>query len=173
MIALRAVILFLMFLSAPVCAKAQGAATVPDRSVISEAHLQRAYETVLITRASSAYRKVIPNLVRRAKEQLIQKYPHLRAEIIKTVDDVALSLIDRQSELDVRIARSWAERFSEGELREISAFYATPTGSKLAKQNTSLIAAALDSARAWGGEIGAALVTGVQERLTAQGHQLQ
>lgn len=153
------------------CALAQSADTAASLTITSR-HLNVAYETVFITRTSRAYNEVLPNLARRAKEKLIERYPALEPDIVLAVDEVALSLAAQQGELDLLIARSWAEKFSEDELREISAFYATPTGTKLAKTNTELIAAGLDIARQWGVNVGVTLVTQVQERLKALGHKL-
>lgn len=139
---------------------------------ITEAHLERALQAVFISRTLRAFDEVLPNLVRRTKGQLIEQYPNLKAEIIDAVDAVALKLAERQTELDLVIARRWAGRFSIEELREITAFYATPTGTKFAKQNVELIAEELDAARMWGAEIGRELLSQVQQKLKAEGHDL-
>lgn len=139
---------------------------------VTQSHLKSAYQAVFISRTSRAYNEIVPNLARRAKDQLIEQYPDLKNDISRIVDDVALQLADRQAELDLAISRNWAQRFSERELKEISAFYATPIGTKLAKQNTELIAAGLEEARKWGAEIGHDLIVGVREKLKASGHKL-
>jgi len=145
--------------------------TTPKKE-ISQRHLNIAFETVFISRTTRAFSEVLPNLARRVKARLIKSYPKLEQPIIDAVDDVAFTLANRQGELDQLIARQWAERFSEQELRDISAFYATPTGTKLAKTNTALIAAGLDIARDWGQQMGSEMVSAVTERLKKQGHKL-
>lgn len=138
----------------------------------SEKHLKLAYQAVFITRTSRAYNEVIPNLVRRAKAQLVEKYPKLEREINQVIEESALKLAERQDELDLAISRNWAARYSEAELREITDFYATPTGTKLARQNTELIAAGLEEARKWGALIGRDMIDDVVKKLEAAGHQL-
>lgn len=135
-------------------------------------HLNLAYETVYISRVTRAYNAIVPNLARRTKAQLAEKYPHLEKDIARIVDETASGYAERQGELDLRIARSWAREFSESELKEISAFYATPTGTRLAKRNTVLIAAGLEAAREWGAEIGAEMVADVLRKLKIEGHEL-
>ena len=147
-------------------------AEAPKKPEISQRHLNIAFETVFITRTTRAYGEVLPNLARRVKARLAERYPKLKEPIEQAVDEVALTLIERQGELDLMIARSWAERFSEQELRDISAFFATPTGAKLAKANTELIAAGLDIARQWGQQMGVEMVRAVTEKLKKQGHKL-
>lgn len=139
---------------------------------VTQSHLNLAYQAVFISRTSRAYNEIVPNLARRAKEQLIEQHPNLKNDISRSVNDVALQLADRQAELDLAISRNWAQRFSKRELKEIAAFYATPTGTKLAKQNTELIAAGLEEARKWGAEIGRDLIVGVRKKLKASGHKL-
>ncbi len=139
---------------------------------ITRYHLNAAYEAVFISRASRAYNEIIPNLAKRIKHQLSVKYPDLQQDINRVVDDVSLKLVDKQTELDLHIAKGWAERFNIAELREITAFYASPVGSKLAKSNTELIAFSLDEARKWGAIIGREMVGQVQEKLKKQGFDL-
>lgn len=147
-------------------------ADAPKKPEIAQRHLNVAFETVFITRTTRAFGEVLPNLARRVKARLIERSPELKDPIERAVEKVALALAERQGELDLLIARNWAERFSIQELRDISAFYATPTGAKLAKANTELIAAGLDIARQWGQQIGSEMVRAVTENLKKQGHQL-
>lgn len=170
-----AILLVLMFIAATNSAVAQDAnenAKQPKKPEIEQRHLNVAFETVFITRTSRAYGEVLPNLARRVKARLVKRSPKLKKQIERAVDEVALTLVERQGELDLLIARSWAERFSLQELRDISAFFATPTGTKLAKANTELIATGLDIAREWGQQMGIEMMQAVTENLKKQGHQL-
>ncbi|MEP1442632.1 MAG: DUF2059 domain-containing protein [Hyphomicrobiales bacterium] len=175
MFRLFALLMVLLGFAATSSANAQDAgsgAETPKKPEISQRHLNIAFETVFITRTTRAYGEVLPNLARRVKARLTERSPKLKDPIEKAVDDVALALVERQGELDLLIARSWAERFSVQELRDISAFFATPTGTKLAKANTELISAGLDIARQWGQQMGVEMVRAVTEKLKKQGHQL-
>ena len=165
------VFVLLISVGAPNQALSQALET-DEAEKITRAHLNLAYEAVFITRTSRAYNEVLPNLARRAKAQLIEKYPNLENDINQAVDESAIKLAERQRELDLAISRNWAKRFSESELREISAFYATHAGTKLAKQNTELIAIGLEEARKWGAEIGNDLILDVRQKLQASGHKL-
>lgn len=170
-----AILLVLTFVAATNSAVAQDADNNAEQSQkpeIEQRHLNIAFETVFITRTSRAYGEVLPNLARRVKARLVERSPKLKEQIERAVDEVALTLVERQGELDLLIARSWAERFSIQELRDISAFYATPTGTKLAKANTELIATGLDIAREWGQQMGIEMVQVVTENLKKQGHEL-
>ena len=170
-----AILLVLMFIAATNSAVAQDAnenAKQSKKPEIEQRHLNVAFETVFITRTSRAYGEVLPNLARRVKARLVKRSPKLKKQIERAVDEVALTLVERQGELDLLIARSWAERFSLQELRDISAFFATPTGTKLAKANTELIATGLDIAREWGQQMGIEMMQAVTENLKKQGHQL-
>ncbi|MEP3629422.1 MAG: DUF2059 domain-containing protein [Hyphomicrobiales bacterium] len=170
-----AILLVLTFVAATNSAVAQDAdknAEQPKKPEIAQRHLNIAFEAVYISRTTRAFGEVLPNLARRVRARLIERSPKLKDPIERAVEEVALELAERQAELDLLIARNWAERFNEQELRDISAFYATPTGTKLAKANTELIAAGLDIARQWGQQMGAEMVSAVTEKLKKQGHQL-
>lgn len=166
------VMLFGLLVTGAITAFAQDNTGTDKLAEISKQHLNTAYETVFITRISRTYSQVVPGLAARAKVKFTEKYPVLGADISKAVDEVALSLVERQGELDLLIARSWAEQFSEVELKEISAFYATPTGSKLAKANRKLIETGFDVAEAWSAKMARELIAKVQLKLKSQGHKL-
>ena len=61
---------------------------------------------------------------------LIDLRPDLFRQIPDVVNEVALELVARRLDLNTDVARVWALAFTEQELIEITAFYASPTGRK-------------------------------------------
>ena len=79
----------------------------------------------------SIYENAVPALVQRAKVLLLQSNLNLS----KDLDDVAIKVskeyVGREKELGEQFVKIYAYTFSEQELKEILAFYKTPTGKKV------------------------------------------
>jgi hypothetical protein len=71
-------------------------------------------------------------------EQLMQQNPELSEEIDLAVGKVIETYQGRKGELIDQFARIYATRFSIEELKQIVAFYESPTGQKLAAANTEV-----------------------------------
>ncbi|MEM8837908.1 MAG: DUF2059 domain-containing protein [Pseudomonadota bacterium] len=165
------IVLPLAVLAIAACALIYSSSSWAQQKQFAQSHLDAAHEAVFITRTSRAYNEVIPLLAERARAHMVERRPDLKDDIEEAIGEAALNLVERQGELDLLIARSWAARFSEEELRDITAFFATPTGSKLARMNTELIAVGLEIARLWGAERGEEMIELVRQNLKEKGHE--
>ncbi len=92
---------------------------------------------------------VLPNVATQVEGVLMQQRPDLYRQITATVQAAALELVQRRLDLNNDVARVWALVFTEDELRQITAFYQSPAGQKLALQGQPMMQQTVDALQAW------------------------
>jgi hypothetical protein len=137
----------------------------------SESHILAARETIAAARASEQFDQILPVLADQAKALFQRSNPSLVGEIDEVVSTVALDLAKRRPELERELERVWAARFTEEELKEISAFYASPVGQKFGKNMPLVIQDSVRSAGIWRDAVSTEIVTKSREELIKRGHQ--
>ncbi|MDQ0453870.1 DUF2059 domain-containing protein [Rhizobium paknamense] len=100
---------------------------------VSDAQVQAARAAITSLGVTNIFDNILPNLAAQLKGQLIQGYPNLQDQINKTVDQQAIALASRRGDLEKEAAVVYAKAFTEDELKQISAFFNSPAGKKLLK----------------------------------------
>lgn len=138
-----------------------GAFAVPaSAQEISEEHLAAARATIDAINATDRYDAILPNLAERLKAEFIQASPNFQEQISAGVDEVAISLAARRSDLEREAATTYAKTFTIDELKAITAFYGTEAGKKLLTNGPLVARELAKSAEIW--------ANGISRDLTAQ-----
>ena len=123
-----------------------GAASAQD---ITDAHLQAAWNAVRAVGADNGFDEALPNIAVQVQDLMVRQRPDLFEEIGDVVNDVVFELIIRRLDLNNDVARIWALAFTEAELNEITAFYNSSTGRKLADLFEVLLADTIGALENW------------------------
>ncbi|WP_438747967.1 DUF2059 domain-containing protein [Pararhizobium sp. O133] len=108
------------------------AVMVPARAQdVTEDQIKAARAAIAAIAATNGFDNILPNLAERLKTTLIQSSPNYQELITKTVDDKALELASRRSDLEREAATIYAKTFTVDELNAIATFYASDAGKKL------------------------------------------
>jgi uncharacterized protein len=116
---------------------------------IAEPHLAAALSAIDAIKATDEFDSILPQAAQALKAELIQKDPNLQGIIIATVDEKTLELAGRRGDLEREAALAYARVFSERELKEIAAFYASPTGQKLISDGPIVTREVLQAVQIW------------------------
>lgn len=116
---------------------------------ITPAHLQAAVEAIHALGTDRDFDLVLPNVATQVEGVLMQQRPDLYRQITATVQAAALELVQRRLDLNYDVARVWALVFTEEELRQITAFYQSPAGQKLALQGQPMMEQTVNTLQAW------------------------
>lgn len=136
---------------------------------ITASHLAVALDVVKSAKASRGFDSVLPLLAEQVENKLIRVRPDLNKEIVTAVEDAALKLSARRSDLDNDVARIWAKAFSEEELNTIAAFYKSPAGQKFADVGAQVVAESYQAVGHWSDRVGEELLQKSKDGLKAQG----
>src|SRR5690606_11425700 len=113
---------------------------------------------------------ILPMVAEQTQNRLIRSRPDLHKEIGEAVEGVATQLVDRRDDLDNDVARVWAKAFTEEELRQLSAFYKSPAGAKLAEIGPEVLSSSFGVAKNWSDRVAEEMLEKARAQLTSQGH---
>jgi hypothetical protein len=105
----------------------------------SPAAVAAAREILAMKTVNTMYASVIPTLVLKTKDTLMQTNPNYQKDLNEVAVIVAQSLAGREKEIGEGMARIYASDFTEQELKDLVTFYKTPLGQKLLSQEPKAI----------------------------------
>jgi uncharacterized protein len=112
-------------------------------------------------------------VIERAKDSLVPTNPNLMREL----NEVATALhkeLDAKGNSEVvdQVARAYASRFTEQELKDLLAFYKTPLGQKLTKEEPAALEDGLQNAQNWADAFSKTIIARIRTEMQKRGHTL-
>jgi hypothetical protein len=115
----------------------------------SPAAIAAAKELLTLKGVSGIYASAVPNIVQRAKDQLLANNLNYQKDLNEVATMIAQSLAGREKEIGEQMAKIYASDFTEQELKDLSAFYKTPVGQKLLTQEPKSVQASMAYMQQW------------------------
>lgn len=131
-----------------------------------------AKQLIAATGATAMFNPLIAGVVEQAKLLFLQQDPALAGDLNVIAAKMRTDLQPRFGEITDEVAVLYAKNFTEPELKEILAFYKTPTGQKLLKTQPNIIGSSMDFARNWANKLSEEVVVKMREELKKKGHNL-
>ncbi|GAB4515964.1 MAG: hypothetical protein Tsb0019_15080 [Roseibium sp.] len=171
----RAAVLGAVMMTAGVLASgaaAQEATAGADaQEELTQSQMEAAKKVATATKILEPFDDILPILAEQTKTAFIQSDPARAEEIIEIVQDVAIKLAAKRSELNDQVYRVWGHSFTEEELNQLAEFYNTELGQKLTRTVPSITQFSVAVAREWQDKISTEMVTMVQEELARRNEQ--
>jgi hypothetical protein len=134
--------------------------------------LATANELITVTGATALFNPLIAGVVEQAKILFLQQDPSMSRDLNEVSAKLRADLQPRLSELTDEVARLYAAKFSEQELKEILAFYKSPTGKKLLAEQTQVIDSSMRFAQNWANKLSEEVISKMRDELKKKGHAL-
>ena len=149
-----------------------GAALAQPAPDPDPSHLAAAREIIQLTGAMISIDEILPALTEDLKRQTVT-----RPELVKDLDEVIKLLqpemaLQRQQAINVA-ARIYARWLSEAEMRDVIAFYKTPSGTKWSQIQPTLVEDVVAGLTGWSQEAAEYVMTRTRVEMGKRGHQLQ
>jgi hypothetical protein len=125
----------------------------------SPAAIAAAKEILAMKHADQMYANAIPNIVARAKDELIQTNLNYQKDLGEVAVVIAQKLAGREQEIGDGMAKVYAGAFTEQELKDLVTFYKSPLGQKLLVTEPKAIQASMGFMNQWAQNF-SAMVTG-------------
>jgi hypothetical protein len=143
-----------------------------DAQQPSASALAAAKELITVKGAAAIYDPVVPGVVEQARRVLLQANPTLG----KDLNEVALKLraeyAPRGAEILNEVAKLYAARFSEQELKDALAFYKSPLGRKLLAEEPTVLDQSMKSAQSWADRLSEEVITRIRVEMKKRGHEI-
>jgi uncharacterized protein len=131
-----------------------------------------AKELIALKGASNMYDPVIPGVVEQAKAMFLQTNPNLAKDLNDVAADLRAEYAPRSAEISNDIARLYAHRFTEAELKELLTFYRTPLGRKVIVEEPKIIEESLSRVQQWANQFSEEVIAKMRAEMAKKGHNL-
>jgi len=143
------------------------AAQQPSASAVATA------KELLVTKgATTMFDPLIPGMIENTKNTFLPTNPGLFKDFNEVATRLRAELGPKRNEIVEQIARLYAQRFSETEMKEIIAFYKSPTGKKFATEEPQVIDQGLKQAEEWARRMSEEVMTRFRAEMKKKGHDL-
>lgn len=131
-----------------------------------------AKELVVLKGGNVMLDPIVPGVIELAKNVLLQTNPMLA----KDLNDVAAALRKefdpKRDELVTLMARSYAQRFSEAEIKELLVFFKSPLGKKMITDEPQIIDQSMSRTQTWANAFSEQMMARIRADMKKKGHDL-
>lgn len=118
------------------------------------------------------FEPIVPGVIETAKNVLLQQSPNLQKDLNETAATLRAQLAPRTNELKGEIAKIYATRFTEAELKELLTFFKSPLGKKLLQEEPRFVEASLTRAQDWSNRLSEEVLGKIRAEMKKKGHNL-
>jgi hypothetical protein len=144
----------------------------PAAFAADAASIATAKQILVVTGASTVFSPLIAGVVEQARLLYMQQNPALGKDLSEIATKMRADLQPRFSELTDEMAKLYADAFTPQEMKEILAFYQSPTGKKLLDTQPKLVDASMSFAQNWANKLSDEVTAKMREELVKRGHKM-
>jgi hypothetical protein len=134
--------------------------------------LAAAKELVTLKGGAAMFDPLIPGVIESAKNQFLPTNPQLAGPLNEVAAQLHKEYEPKRSEIIDLVAKIYAQHFTEAELKEIVAFYKSPTGKKMTAQEPAAINQSLGAAQEWANQFSDMVLQRFRAEMAKKGYKL-
>jgi hypothetical protein len=115
---------------------------------------------------------VVPGVIESVKNSFVPTNPQLGKELNDVAALLRKDYDPKRVEIFNNVARIFAQHFTEQELKDIAAFYKTPLGQKMLKEEPAAIEQSLKTTQDWANSFSEAVTARFRAEMQKKGHKL-
>jgi hypothetical protein len=146
-------------------ADAQGAQPSPNSIALAK-------ELIILKGGHKMFDAIVPGTVESAKNLFLPTNPNLNKPLTEVSTQLKTEYAGKTDELLNEVAKSYATRFPEQELKEIVAFYKTALGKKMLTEEPAAIEDGFGRAKDWAGTFSQTVVSRMRAEMKKKGYDL-
>jgi hypothetical protein len=131
-----------------------------------------AKELLTVKGATNMFDPLIPGVIESAKNAFLPTNPGLFRELNEVAALLRTQFAARRNEIVDEIARLYAQRFTEAEMKEVIAFYKSPVGKKFVVDEPAVIDQGLARTQAWTNKLSDDVLSRFRAEMKKKGHDL-
>jgi uncharacterized protein len=115
---------------------------------------------------------VIPRVIESVKNSLLPTNLNVSRELNEVAALLSKEYDPKRDEISADITRIFAQRFSEKELKDLTAFYKTPLGQKLVREEPAAIEESFQRAQRWADQFSDTVMSRFRSEMQKKGHPI-
>ena len=144
-----------------------GAGARAERGAVAAAR-----ELIVVKGGAAMFDPVIPGVIETAKNSLVPTNPNLTKELNDVAAQLRKDYDSKRAELVYEVALIYAKHFTEQELKDLVAFYKSPLGQKMLKEEPLALDQGMKRAQDWSQEFSEAVLMRIRTEMAKKGHPL-
>ncbi len=138
----------------------------------SAAAVALARDVIVAKGAGAITDPLVRGVIESVKNSFVPTNPNLTRELNDVAAALHKELDGKSSEVLEQMARAYATRFTEQELKDLVVFYKTPLGQKFLKEEPNAIEDGVKRAQQWAETFADTVMTRMRSEMQKKGHQL-
>jgi hypothetical protein len=138
----------------------------------SATQVQLARELIESNGSLRALDEIVPNYLEQARRMFAQNNPDLTGPLGEVTVSLRKEFEAKRGEVLDGIANAYASRFTEAELKELVAFYKSPTGKKFVTVLPAVLQESFERMQAWSAKLSEEMVGRIRAEMRKKGHEL-
>jgi len=134
--------------------------------------LAAAKELMTLKGAAAMFDPLIPGVIESAKNQFIPTNPNLAGPLGEVAAQLHKEYEPKRAEIVDQVAKIYAQHFTEAELKDIVAFYKTPSGKKMLAEEPAAINQSLTAAQDWANQFSDSVLQRFRTEMAKKGYKL-
>ena len=115
---------------------------------------------------------VIPRVIESVKNSLLPTNLNVSRELNEVAALLSKEYDPKRDEISADVARIFAQRFSEKELKDLTAFYKTPLGQKLVREEPVAVEESFQRAQRWADQFSDTVMSRFRAEMQKKGHPI-
>jgi len=146
---------------------AAAAAQQPSATAVATAK-----EVITAKGADGLYRPLVSGVIERTKIVLLQTNPMLSKDLNEVAAKLHADYATRSAELMTEVAKIYASRFTEQELKDALTFYKSPLGRKLVTEEPNILDQSMRTAQTWAEGLSQEIIAKIRVEMKKRGHDI-
>ncbi|MGQ4272515.1 DUF2059 domain-containing protein [Terrihabitans sp. B22-R8] len=138
----------------------------------SPEHLALARAVLDFTGAGSSFDSIVPRLLQDARNVILRTRPMLQPDLDPIITSLTTKLSSRDDELLNEIAKVYATKFTENELKDIAKFYQSPVGQKMTGALPEILRESFGFAQEWSQRVSVEVMNEIRAEMSKKGHDM-
>jgi hypothetical protein len=134
--------------------------------------LRLAREIITIKGSAKTYEQVIAEVVDRSTGVLVQTNPMLSKQLGEVALKIRAASAPRVEELLNEVAKMYAARFTEQELKDVLAFYKSTAGQKVIVQEPAIFEQSVSFSERWADKFSGEILAQIRAEMKKRGYNL-
>ena len=138
----------------------------------SAAAVATAKEVITAKGAGALYSPLVSGVIERTKIVLLQTNPMLSKDLNEVAAKLHAEYAPRSAEILNEVAKLYASRFTEQELKDTLSFYKSPLGRKLLTEEPAILDQSMKTAQTWAENLSQEVIAKMRGEMKKRGHNI-
>lgn len=136
----------------------------------SQNALSLANEILDIKGSMNIFEAIIPGVIEKSKNTMLQVNPNLFKDLNDVANDLRKEYAPKLASLRTEVAKIYASRFTEQELKDTLAFYKSPLGKKILTEEVTFVDRSMSAAQDWAIKLNEEVLVRFRTEMKKKGH---